>query len=92
MYCFFERWYLVLFLFSQPILFLTHPGFIKSYFDSLYDEEIITEESFIAWESSVEEQQGKSVAIAAGSEFFCWLRSVAEESEEESWNIYREAQ
>ena len=72
------------FSFNQPILLLTHPGFIKSYFDSLYDEEIITEESFIAWESSVEEEQGKSVAIAGSAEFFCWLRSAAEEPGKES--------
>ena len=70
--------------YNQSILFLTHPGFIKSYFDSLYDEEIITEESFIAWESSVEEQHGKSVAIADGADFYRWLRSAAEEPEEES--------
>jgi len=60
-------------------LFSTHPGFIKSYFDSLYDEKIITEESFNAWESSVEEEQGKGVAIAASSELFRWLKSAAEE-------------
>ena len=72
------------FSFNQPILFLTHPGFIESYFDSLYDEEIITEESFIAWESSVEEEQDKNVAIAASSDFYRWLRSAAEEPEEES--------
>ena len=57
---------------------------IKSYFDSLYDEEIITEESFIAWESSVEEERGKSAAIADSAEFFCWLRSADEEPGEES--------
>jgi len=45
----------------------------------LYDEEIITEESFNAWESSVEEEQGKGAAIAPSSEFFRWLRSAAEE-------------
>ena len=66
------------FSFNQSILFLTHPGFIKSYFDSLYDEEIITEASFIVWESSVEEQQGKSVAIADGADFYRWVRSAAE--------------
>ena len=79
----FGRWYLV-FSFDQPILLLTHPGFIKSYFDSLYDEEIVTEESFYAWESSSEEEPGKSVALADSSEFFRWLRSAAEEPEEES--------
>ena len=38
--------------------FLTNAGFIKSYFDSFYNEEIITEESFNAWESGGEEEQG----------------------------------
>lgn len=60
------------------------PGFIKSYFDSLYDEEIITEESFNAWESSSEEETGKGLATCASSEFFRWLRSAAEEPGEES--------
>jgi len=45
----------------------------------LYDEEIITEESFNTWESSVEEEQGNGAAIAASSEFFRWLRGTAEE-------------
>ena len=70
------------FSFDQHILFLIHTGFIKSYFDSLYNEEIITEESFCAWESSVEEEQGKSEAIAASSEFIRWLRSAVEETGE----------
>ena len=71
------------FSFDQRILLLlTHPGFIKSYFDSLYDEEIITEESFYVWESSVEEKLGKGAAIAGSSEFFRWLRSAAEEPDE----------
>lgn len=65
-------------------LYLSLPGFIKSYFDSLYDEEIITEESFNAWESSSEEETGKGLAIGASSEFFRWLRSAAEEPGEES--------
>ena len=64
---------------STLALFLSLLGFIKSYFDSLYDEEIITEESFNAWESSYEEETGKGLAIGASSEFFRWLRSAAEE-------------
>jgi len=65
-------------------LFPIHPGFIKSYFDILYDEEIITEESFNAWESSVEEDKGKGAAIAASSEFFRGLRWAAEKPGRES--------
>ena len=59
-------------------------GFIKSYFDTLYDEDVITEDSFHAWESSPEEQLGKGVAIGASSEFFRWLRSASEEPTEDS--------
>ncbi|XP_067048900.1 eukaryotic translation initiation factor 4 gamma 1-like isoform X2 [Acropora muricata] len=59
-------------------------GFVKSYFDSLYDEEIITEISFNTWESSVEEEPGKGVTVMAASEFFRWLRSATEENDEES--------
>ena len=62
----------------------TLPGFVKSYFDSLYDEEIITEISFNTWESSVEEEPGKGVTVMAASEFFRWLRSATEENDEES--------
>jgi len=65
--------------FSFNRFFLTTAGFIKSYFDSLYGEKIITGESFNAWESSVVEERGKGAAIAASSEFFRWLRSAAEE-------------
>lgn len=74
-------------LFAVQALFvqLDHPpGFIKSYFDTLYDEDVITEDSFHAWESSPEEQLGKGVAIGASSEFFRWLRSASEEPTEDS--------
>ncbi|CAH3047003.1 unnamed protein product, partial [Porites lobata] len=60
------------------------PSFLKSYFDSLYDEEIITEDSFKAWENSSDEEPGKGVTVAAASEFFRWLKSAPEESGEES--------
>ena len=62
----------------------TLPGFVKSYFDTLYDEEVITEISFIIWESSMEEEPGKVVTVMAASEFFRWLRSATEENDEES--------
>ena len=65
-------------------MLLTQPGFIKSYFDSLYDEEIITEESFYAWQTSPDEESGKGVTVIAASEFFCWLKSAPEENPEES--------
>ena len=66
------------------MLFSTLSGFIKSYFDSLYDEEIITEDSFHAWESSSDAEPGKGVTVTAASEFFRWLKSAPEEAGEES--------
>ncbi|XP_067049719.1 eukaryotic translation initiation factor 4 gamma 1-like isoform X3 [Acropora muricata] len=74
-------------LYAVQALFLRlghPPGFVKSYFDSLYDEEIITEVSFNTWESSMEEEPGKGVTVMAASEFFRWLRSATEENDEES--------
>ena len=65
-------------------LLSTQPGFIKSYFDSLYDEEIITEESFYAWQTSSDEEPGKGVTVTSASEFFRWLKSAPEENPEES--------
>ncbi|KAJ7375237.1 regulation of mRNA cap binding [Desmophyllum pertusum] len=51
------------------------PGFIKSYFDSFYDEELVTEETFNVWESSSEEERGKGLAVTACSEFFAGLEA-----------------
>ena len=70
----------------NPILFFlsTLPGFVKSYFDSLYDEDIISEESFHTWESSSDEEPGKGVTVMAASEFFRWLKSALEENGEGS--------
>ncbi|XP_068754239.1 eukaryotic translation initiation factor 4 gamma 1-like isoform X3 [Montipora capricornis] len=60
------------------------PGFVKSYFDSLYDEDIISEESFHTWESSLDEEPGKGVTVMAASELFRWLKSALEENGEGS--------
>ncbi|KAJ7349554.1 regulation of mRNA cap binding [Desmophyllum pertusum] len=73
-------------LYAVQALFvqLDHPpGFIESYFDSFYGNEIVTKETFNAWESSSEEQRGKGLAVTACSEFFRWIRSAAEEPGED---------
>jgi len=54
------------------------PGFVNSYFGCLYDEEIITEDAFNAWESSSDDELGTGVAIIAASEFFRRVRSALE--------------
>jgi len=51
---------------------------VKSYFDCLYDEEIITEEAFNTWKSSSDDEPGTGVAIIDASEFLRWLRSALE--------------
>ena len=61
-------------------------GFLKSLFDTLYDEDIISEETFYVWENSNDsaESKGKGPALKSTTEFFRWLRSAAEESGDEN--------
>ncbi|XP_048581681.1 eukaryotic translation initiation factor 4 gamma 1-like isoform X2 [Nematostella vectensis] len=61
---------------------LDHPsGFLRSYFEDFYDEDIVQEEAFYAWEKSTDpaEQTGKGTAQASTQRFFEWLRSAEEE-------------
>lgn len=55
-------------------------------FDTLYDEDIISEDAFNQWEKSNDpgEQEGKGVAMKQVVSFFTWLREAEEESQEES--------
>ena len=50
-------------------------GLLRSLFDSLYDEDIITEETFRRWQGSSDpaEQAGKGVAVRSVNQFFDWL-------------------
>ena len=50
-------------------------GVLRSFFDMLYDEEIISEEAFYAWEQSTDpaEMAGKGVATNSVKQFFTWL-------------------
>ncbi|XP_078266306.1 eukaryotic translation initiation factor 4 gamma 1a [Rhinoraja longicauda] len=56
---------------------------LRTFFDVLYDEDVISEEAFYKWESSKDsaEQQGKGVALKSVTAFFTWLREAEEESE-----------
>lgn len=58
-------------------------GLLRTFFDVLYDEDVISEEAFYKWESSKDpaEQQGKGVALKSVTAFFTWLREAEEESE-----------
>ncbi|XP_037381101.1 eukaryotic translation initiation factor 4 gamma 1 isoform X1 [Talpa occidentalis] len=54
---------------------------LRTFFDALYDEDVVKEDAFYSWESSKDpaEQQGKGVALKSVTAFFKWLREAEEE-------------
>ncbi|XP_072442871.1 eukaryotic translation initiation factor 4 gamma 3-like isoform X8 [Chiloscyllium punctatum] len=60
------------------------PNLLRMFFDTLYDEDVISEDAFYKWESSKDpaEQNGKGVALKSVTAFFTWLREAEEESED----------
>ncbi|GIX74715.1 eukaryotic translation initiation factor 4 gamma 3 [Caerostris darwini] len=63
---------------------LGHPsGLLHQIFDILYDDDVITEDTFKDWEQSddPDEAEGKGVAIHSVKSFFMWLKEP-EETEE----------
>ncbi|VDI79057.1 translation initiation factor 4G [Mytilus galloprovincialis] len=57
------------------------PGVLRTIFDTLYDEDIISEDAFNQWEASKDpvEQEGKGVAMKQVFQFFTWLREADDE-------------
>lgn len=55
-------------------------GLLRSFFDTLYDEEIISEETFTTWEKTDEQSEGKAIALLNTQQFFVWLREGEEDS------------
>ena len=57
---------------------------LKLLFDFLYDEEVISEQTFFDWEKSQDpnECEGKGVAISSVNPFLTWLRQADVESDE----------
>lgn len=53
-------------------------GVLRQIFDILYDDDVITEETFKLWENSKDpaEQEGKGVALMSVRGFFTWLREA----------------
>ena len=53
-------------------------------FNVLYDEDVISEQTFFKWkeEDNPEESEGKGVAILSATSFFTWLLKAEEESDE----------
>ncbi|ESO89979.1 hypothetical protein LOTGIDRAFT_124155, partial [Lottia gigantea] len=52
------------------------PGVLRSFFEYLYDEDVISETGFTQWSASDDpaEQEGKGVAMKAVVQFFAWLK------------------
>lgn len=57
-------------------------GVLRTFFDTLYDEDIISEDAFNQWDSSSDqgEMAGKGVARSSVEQFFTWLREAEEEA------------
>ena len=53
---------------------------LLTFFNTLYDEEVITEDSFVIWknDNNPSRQEGKGPAVQATTVFFEWLQFVAE--------------
>jgi translation initiation factor 4G len=62
------------------------PSVLRTFFDTFYDEDIISEDAFNQWENSDDpaEQAGKGVAKTSVVQFFTWLHEAEEESQEDS--------
>ena len=60
-------------------------GLLRSFFDTLYDEDVISEDAFNQWETSTDpaEQLGKGVAKNSVVQFFTWLREAEEEESQD---------
>jgi len=52
---------------------------LRNLFDTLYDEELVSEETFRCWQGSSDpaEQAGKGVAVKSVQQFFTWLDAAA---------------
>ncbi|CAB4035115.1 eukaryotic translation initiation factor 4 gamma 3-like isoform X3 [Paramuricea clavata] len=57
---------------------------LSRFFNTLYDEEVITEEAFMTWKQDENplRQEGKASALQATASLFEWLQSAAVESSE----------
>jgi len=64
---------------------LDHPnGLLQSIFESLYDDDVLSAEAFLAWKENEDptEQEGKQEAIYSSKQFFSWLTYVDEDEDD----------
>jgi len=63
---------------------LEHPNkLLHSIFEKVYDDDVLSEEAFMAWEKNDDaaEQEGKGVALKSCTQFFTWLQEAEEEED-----------
>lgn len=63
---------------------LEHPNkLLHSIFEKMYDDDVLSEESFMLWEKNNDpaEQEGKGVALKSCTQFFTWLQEAEEEDD-----------
>ncbi|KAM9801706.1 eukaryotic translation initiation factor 4 gamma 1-like [Neosynchiropus ocellatus] len=68
-----------LFALQALMVQMDHPAYLlRMFFDTLLDEDLITEEAFFSWESSKDpaEMLGRQPALHSVAGFFTWLRDV----------------
>merc|ERR1719270_836146 len=61
---------------------LEHPNkLLHSIFEKVYDDDVVSEEAFMAWSKNDDphEQEGKGVALKSCTQFFTWLQEAEEE-------------
>ena len=65
----------------KMIIKIYFAGILRTLFDTLYDEDIISEDAFNQWEASKDpaEQEGKGVAMKHVVQFFKWLKEADDE-------------
>lgn len=70
-----------MFALKRLMVDLSFAGVLRTLFDTLYDEDIISEDGFNQWEKSKDpnEQEGKGVAMKQVVQFFTWLREAEDD-------------
>ncbi|CAC5366306.1 EIF4G [Mytilus coruscus] len=60
------------------------PKVLRTLFDVLYDEDIISEDAFTKWEGNANptEQEGKEIAMKCVVQFFTWIREANDAPDE----------
>ena len=72
---------------SNNLIFTFFLDLLKNLFEVLYDNDVISEETFYIWEKSKDFPDGKGAALSSVKGFLNWLRKAEEESNEEDSSL-----